>query len=192
VGLTARGTLAAMAGRSFLGLAVAASLLTLSPATALGATRPDPDSPAGVEYELPLERARERAAGGNDGAAPGRGSRPGGGAGGGAAPLFGAGVGPPGRGEGSDAAGGGGADGRSGVGRGRERAAAGDDGARGPSPGSSSSDRPGAEGPPGLAASAGADGASGTLATGGIVLGVLLAAGMLGLLLRRTFRSGQA
>ena len=47
----------------------------------------DPDSPAGIEYELPLDRAREEAGGGTGG---GTGTDAGGTAG--AAPLFGEGV----------------------------------------------------------------------------------------------------
>ena len=58
-------------------------------ATAQDSTRPDPDSPAGVEYQLPLERAREDAAkGGVD--EPSRKEADGSTG----APLFGAGVEP--------------------------------------------------------------------------------------------------
>jgi hypothetical protein len=58
------------------------------PAAAAAQERPklDPDSPAGVEYQLPLDRAREEAAGEAKGG-PGEGKR---------APLFGSGVTKPG------------------------------------------------------------------------------------------------
>lgn len=64
--------------------ALALSLALATPATAQDDPQVDPDSPAGTEYQLPTDRAREEAGGGGA-------SRTGGGAGG-EAPLFGAGV----------------------------------------------------------------------------------------------------
>jgi hypothetical protein len=118
--VTARGTACTLLGLVALALPVptaAAELATSAPPPATSATstpppaaaqmeRAAPDSPAGVEYALPLDRAREDAA-----SRPRRGS--------GAAPLFGAGVGPPG-GAGGEAGGSGGApggDGREVAGR---------------------------------------------------------------------------
>lgn len=70
--------------------AVLVAACVVLPATAQGQAgqSPDPDSPAGVEYQLPLEQARKNAAGQGNGE-PRRG---GSGEGGWAAPLFGAGI----------------------------------------------------------------------------------------------------
>src|SRR5687767_15112379 len=69
--------------------AVPIAILALAPAAAQGQAgkRPDPNSPAGVEYQLPLDQARQNAAG--DGASTrekGSNDRPA------SAPLFGAGI----------------------------------------------------------------------------------------------------
>jgi hypothetical protein len=65
--------------------ALALSLALIEPAAAIDAPQVDPDSPAGTEYQLPTDRAREEASGGGP-------SRSGGTTG--QAPLFGAGVEP--------------------------------------------------------------------------------------------------
>ena len=63
-------------------LIVTCALCFAAPAVAQELPKVDPDSPAGVEYQLPLDRAREEAAGEGKGA-------PGGAEG---APLFGSGI----------------------------------------------------------------------------------------------------
>jgi len=72
--------------------ALIAALVLPAAAVAQSSDRPNPDSPAGVEYELPLDRAREKAAG-DDGPRR-RGSRGTERGRGGSAPLFGEGIGP--------------------------------------------------------------------------------------------------
>ncbi len=59
--------------------------LALAPGAAAQAPQVDPGSPAGIEYQLPVDRAREEAQGGSSG---------GGASAAGEAPLFGAGVEP--------------------------------------------------------------------------------------------------
>lgn len=72
--------------------AILVAVFAVLPTAAAGQAgqRPDPDSPAGVEYQLPLEQARKNAARGDDGG----GKRAGGGdpARRAAGPLFGAGI----------------------------------------------------------------------------------------------------
>ena len=76
-------------------LAVVAALASAAPAAPAQGDAPqvDPDSPAGTEYQLPLDRAREEAGAGRGG---GTGGGTGGSSGGsaGEAPLFGEGVEP--------------------------------------------------------------------------------------------------
>lgn len=129
----------------------------------------DPDSPAGVEYELPLEQARKNAkGGGKDGST--RGDRA---AGGGGASLFGAGIVP------VKAS-------RSGVAEQRNLALG------APSRDSDSGGRGGPDGAPDGATvtrstlgAPDADEGSAALRIAGIALAVLLVGGLLGLLLRR-------
>lgn len=162
------------------GFAIACALLAASaaPATAQERVQLDPDSPAGVEYQLPLDRARLEAA-------PSRGaSRPSsGGDGGSGVPLFGAGIAPGGS-QSSEALG---EDrpadeGSAGGGQESEDAAAGGGGARG-------TGGPGEQGgsPSSLSTTtAGEGGGDSTgLILGAIALGVVAVGGGLGLALRR-------
>lgn len=183
-----------MRWRSVLVLALTAGIAVPAATSAQDGSRPDPDSPAGVEYQLPLDRAREEAAGRE------RDRRRGTGEGGGSAPLFGAGIEPPNEvGESREPAGGeglsSGGDGDGGNGGGRDD---GRDGIEGESlarddSGSGDGIRPAREGgspedPPGAQSSSAADGGgSGSLVTIGIALGVLLLGAGLGLALRRGF-----
>jgi hypothetical protein len=165
-------------------IATTTAICILSPAAAQGqVSRPDPNSPAGVEYQLPLDQARKNAAGQGD-AKPTRGR-------GGAAskaPLFGAGIktasaGRDGRG-GSSASGGSGAS-SSGEARDGSRAASGSSGGSdegGPVGGSLGSSQPDVRKSAVVAESG--DGL-GTLRIVGIAFGVLLLGGLLGLGLRR-------
>ncbi len=82
---------ATMFRRGPINFAVACALLAPSAAAAQEGVQVDPDSPAGVEYKLPLEQARRDAAPGAAGG--GVGPRSGGGSGG-PAPLFGTGITP--------------------------------------------------------------------------------------------------
>lgn len=157
---------------------VVAALALIVPAGAAAQerARPDPDSPAGVEYQLPLDRAREEASGPGPGAkdAP---RSPGEGAESGASPLFGEGISPAG-GEQPDSG-------------------SADDGTRGGGPDGDRADS-------GVGAGSGADEAQPALAqtsaeasgSGGatialIALGVLLVGGLAGLGLRRGMRTGR-
>jgi len=83
--------LAAMRRHASLSSCVLLACLLLAPgASAQGGVddpQVDPDSPAGTEYELPIDRARDRARGGGSGGSGGTS-----GAAGGQAPLFGEGV----------------------------------------------------------------------------------------------------
>ena len=163
-----------MVGR---GISVILVVYLLVPAGAAAQSdRPDPDSPAGVEYELPLDQTRKdlsdngkepESGGGENGASPGSS-----GAGGddGAAPLFGAGIS-------------------------RETASGVEDGGQNPSSGDQTEPGTGGGGPSAgdeqrdsdptvTKASAGDDGSTGLLLPGLVVL-VILAGGAMGLLLRR-------
>jgi len=166
-----------------------AALVLPTAASAQSSVRPDPDSPAGVEYELPLDRARERATG-DDGPRR-RGSRGNERGPAGSAPLFGEGIGPsrggdsggdpggPGDAPGSDSgssSGGGSADGDGPSGGGGSGLRGLEGNGRGGTPGAST-------------ATTGAQankGGSDLGPTAAIVAAVLLAAGALGLFLRRT------
>jgi hypothetical protein len=168
-------------------LALTAGIAVPAATSAQDGSRPDPDSPAGVEYQLPLDRAREEAAGRE------RDRRRGTGEGGGSAPLFGAGIEPPDEvGEGREPAGGEGlssggdddGDGRDGIegeSLARDESGSGD-GIRPSREGGSPEDPPGAQ-----SSSAAEGGGSGTPVTVGIALGVLLLGAGLGLALRRGF-----
>lgn len=123
----------------------------------------DPDSPAGTEYQLPLDRAREAAGGGG---ASGSGGGSAGGAASGEAPLFGAGVE---RAESRSAR-----DGRA-------------TGSAGTSTGSAEAADRGAITPPAVRAQAPSpdDGGGALLAVGAGAGGVLLLGGLAGMLWRR-------
>jgi len=147
---------------------IACALVVPSGATAQEPVQVDPDSPAGVEYQLPLEQARRDAAPGGGG---GRRTRSGGGSGA-PVPLFGAGI----TRDGSQS--GGGADGNRG---GAEQS--GDRGDRGAS---------GADGGEATGSRAGPaenGGGSSGLFLGGIAVAVLVLGGALGLALRRGLRT---
>ena len=161
-----------------------AILLLLPPVVAHGQVgkRPDPNSPAGVEYQLPLEQARTNAIGSRDGPGSGRGDRNG------VAPLFGAGivalkaadraaVEPPG-GENSQ-----GRAARDAVGGGAGRSEVGGDGRH-------SGDPP--EGPGALKQSAlSSDGGSAPLQIAGMAVAVLLLGAVMGIFLRRGLRPSE-
>ena len=157
--------------------ALCSLLLPLS-AYAQNGKRPDPDSPAGVEYQLPLDQARKNATGG-DGGPPGGSDRDRGG--GGTPRLFGAGI--------VAAKAGGSTDGGGSAASGDATAGEGDAaGAR-----SAGRDEEGGEAPaPDLTRSAlqapDEGGGSTGLQIAGIVLAVLLLGVLTGLLLRRSLR----
>ncbi len=180
-------TLETMLRRGALHFAVVCALVAPSAAAAQEAARPDPDSPAGVEYQLPLDRARDEASGpkGPGGGGPKRGegksdSPP---------PLFGEGIAPEAGSssgeQGSDSA----DDGSpSGVGDGgRDADGAGANGDRADAgladSGASDAGAGEADGQPSVAQSS--TGSGSDLAIPGIALGVLLMGGLLGLALRR-------
>ena len=160
------------------------------PAGAAAQDRPDPDSPAGVEYELPLDQTRKDLSddgpgGGEAGSGGGGGERGSGGGGGnaddggsggsGPAPLFGAGISRKASSGGSQS--GGGAGPKRGEGsKTREQQSA--DGG-----GDASTDSDGSE--PAVVQAGTADGGSTGLLIPGLVLLVVLAGGAMGLLLRR-------
>lgn len=190
-----RRTTAGAAAALVLALLVGVAAL-LAPSMALAQQQPDPNSPAGVEYALPLDQARDQAREKK----PGKGKRGQRGAGK-AAPLFGAGISKGGSGaagsdqSNADAAPGGGSAGGS----------AGDDASARAGSKGSQPDGPGADGSDGSGAQAGKSGApnagrtaasvgDGGSQTGlllGVVAGVLLLGGLLGAGLRRGFgRSG--
>jgi len=179
--------------RRFLPLIVGVLLIALAASSPhVQAAVPDPDSPAGVEYALPLDQARRDAR--RD-----QGSKRGGRDGGSgdarnvATPLFGAGIS---KGGGGGGAGGTGTDSGAGSGqgaagssgRGGAKRGSGGKGARGHGQGSSGGDR----GSAGSRAAKGTNVASvdggGSSKTGmlvAVVAGVLLLGAMLGLALRR-------
>lgn len=164
--------------------ALLVAIALLAPPYAHG-QRLDPDSPAGVEYELPLERAREEASrpagDGPGGATKGGGSSPS--QGDGAAPLFGAGI-ENGLGRGGGGGGAGGSDPTASARDGGVPARDGDVPGRGASgPGAPSGGEPARASSTDIASSA-ADGGSGALTTGAIAVGVLLLGGLLGLALK--------
>ncbi len=182
-----RRTTAGAAAALVLALLVGVAAL-LAPSMALAQQQPDPNSPAGVEYALPLDQARDQARQKK----PGKGKRGQRGAGK-AAPLFGAGISKGGSGaagsdqSNADAAPGGGSAGGS----------AGDDASARAGSKGSQPDGPGAQagksGAPnaGRTAASVGDGGSQTGLLLGVVAGVLLLGGLLGAGLRRGFgRSG--
>ena len=162
-----------MVGR---GISVILVVYLLVPAGAAAQSdRPDPDSPAGVEYELPLDQTRKdlsengkepESGGGGNGGSPGSA----GGGDGGAAPLFGAGIS-------------------------REAASGGEDGGQNPSSDDRTEPGTGGGGPsagdeqrdsdPAVTKASTGDGGSTGLLLPGLVLLVILAGGAMGLLLRR-------
>jgi len=153
----------------------ACALLAPSAASAQEPVRVDPDSPAGVEYKLPLDQARRD----GDGAQSGGGSRD-------PAPLFGAGI----TRDGSQPGGGGGED--ASRGDGEESEDSGDSGA--PSAGGGEGAGPGAtDSRPSFSAAVPASGGSWTgLTLGGIALAVVVVGTGLGLGLRRGLRTTPA
>ena len=164
---------------------IAATCFLLLPAAAHGqGKRPDPNSPAGFEYQLPLEEARKKGGGGG-GDEPGpAGARRGGDR---AAPLFGAGIAAAPTGGDSAADGDGGAGtGATGDGAATQSAGAGstdDAGSRKSGDGSDAPKVAQASLP-----SPDDGGGSPTLWIAGIALAVLLLGALLGLFLRRGFR----
>ena len=164
-------------GRGAIHLVIACALVAPPAAGAQEPVQVDPDSPAGVEYQLPLDQARsDGAAGGGGGSGPGSG-----GGSGGPVPLFGAGIAR----DGSQSSGGGGEaapDGgiRGGAGQSGDRA---DRGATGAGGGDGA----------GSGAVATGDGGGWTgLILGGIALAVVVLGGALGLALRRGLRTTPA
>ena len=158
-------------------IALCAICSLLLPVTAQGQTgaRLDPGSPAGVEYELPLEQARKNAAGGGGDGPGSEGDRAGGG---GDGSLFGAGIVPVKR--SVDAQDGGDGDGMQG---GLASEGASDGGGRDAQEGSSGGTiKRSALGAPDE------DEGSAALRIAGIALAVLLVGGLLGLALRRGLR----
>jgi hypothetical protein len=146
---------------------LAGSCILAATAQPVSGQRPDPDSPAGVEYQVPLDRARDEASGGDapTGRPEARSSAEGETAA--ADQLFGAGIQP-----------------RSGSSDAPRGEATGEQGR------SSEAERPGpGAAPAGSARTAASiaadDGGSTTALTIGIVLAVLLAGGTAGLALRR-------
>jgi hypothetical protein len=141
-------------------VAALVSCVVAPPAVAQAATQVDPDSPAGVEYQLPLDRARQESA---TSKAKGESGSPG------RAPLFGAGVEP--------------------VGKGPAKSETGRGSAGRPGDGSRSfAPVPGAEGSPvvrpGVAQAGRESAPAGLLLGGGAAVLLLLSAGV-GLLVRR-------
>ena len=163
-----------MVGR---GISVILAVHLLVPAGAVAQSEgPDPDSPAGVEYELPLDQTRKDlsdggkgpgSGGGDNGASPGS---AGGDGDDGAAPLFGAGIS-------------------------REAASGGEGGGQNPSDGGRTKSGTEAGGPsadgeqgdsdPAVTKASTGDGGFTGLLLPGLVLLVILAGGAMGLLLRR-------
>lgn len=181
-------TLETMLRRGALHFVVVCALVMPSAAAAQEAAQPDPDSPAGVEYQLPLERARDKASGpkGPGGGEPKRGASeadpP---------PLFGEGIAPEAGSssgeQGSDSA----DDGSpSGVGPGDGGRAADGAGAKGDRADSGRADSVASEAGAGKAdgqrsLAQSSTGLGSDLAIPGIALGVLLMGGLLGLAMRR-------
>jgi len=175
--------------------ALAATLALAVPSVAAAQHSPDPDSPAGVEYALPLDRARDQARekkkerGREGDRKQGSAKKP--------APLFGAGITKDGTsgGAGSDqsnanGAPGGGSSGQNGSGGSGSKGSASD--GTGADEGNGAQANAGKNGAAnnGTAASVG-DGGSQTGLLLGVVAGVLLLGGLLGAGLRRGFgRSG--
>jgi len=152
-------------------LGLACALVLPGVGSAQDAPRPDPDSPAGVEYKLPLDQARRDAA-------PDRDPARGGGAASDPAPLFGAGITP----QGGPASGS----------NGRGSSAGGPDLASKDTPEGDRAAPSAQTGPQAgrvtakVAPAAAADGGGGTdLTLGAIALAVVLSGLGLGLLLRR-------
>lgn len=152
--------------------------LAIAPASHAQESPVDPDSPAGVQYQLPLDQARKDAAGGDAGGHRSEAPRSG------PAPLFGAGIvavksdrsSGGGRAAGAEARGS-----RDGEAGGGARASGGDRGADDGS-GSDAKVTQAATGSPDP------DGGSATWTVAAIVLAVLAAGTLLGLLLRRVLR----
>lgn len=175
--------------------AVACALAAPSTGAAREPAQLDPDSPAGVEYELPLDQARRDAApdagGGAGGGGPGAGPRSGSE---GPAPLFGTGItrkaSPSGGGQATADE----AERRRQVVKSPERASgdSGDPGAAGAGGEDAACPRAG-DSAPCLGSTAATDGGSSTdLILGGIALAVVVTGGVLGLALRRGLKTAPA
>lgn len=177
----------------FTGLAAALALAV--PSSAAAQRAPDPNSPAGVEYALPLDQAREQARGKKQ-QKKGRGGNQGQQGGKGTAPLFGEGITKGVSDTGADGAGSDQANGD--IVPGAAGSAGNGSGGSGSKGSGSGSNGSGADGKNGSKAQAGENGANRTAAsvadggsqTGlllGVVAGVLLLGGLLGLGLRLGF-----
>ncbi len=191
--------LAMMFRRGTIHFVVACALVAPSAAVAQEPAQVDPDSPAGVEYKLPLDQARRDAAPDPGGGGRGGGPRSGGGGGpqsgggsGDPAPLFGAGITRVGA-QGSDGGNEAMAD-ASDRGGGQESADSDDSGAAGVGGGDAAGPGAGESGRSfsTTAASAADSGGSTGLVLGGIALAVVVVGGALGLALRRGLRTTAA
>lgn len=172
--------------RGTIHFAVACALVAPPAATAQEPVQLDPDSPAGVEYQLPLDQARRDAAPDAGGGGGGGGSGPDGGSGVIPAPLFGAGITPEGPQDGDG--GGRGAEATAGDatrGGGEDSKGRGDRGAAGSGRGDAAGPGAGQSTPSFSTAAAEDGGASTGLTLGGIALAVVVVGGALGLVLRR-------
>lgn len=175
--------------RGTIHFAVACALVAPSAAAAQEPVQLDPDSPAGVEYQLPLDQARRDAAPDAGGGGP----RSDGGSGG-PAPLFGAGIAPDGSQDGDAGGGDGTADDRDATADDRKRSVGeqsrGSDDSGAPGAGGGDAAGPGAsQSAPSFSATADGGGASNGLTLGGIALAVVVVGGGLGLALRRGLRT---
>jgi len=170
---------------------VVCALVAPSAAVAQEPVQVDPDSPAGVEYKLPLDQARRDAAPDAGGGGRGGGPRSGGGSGD-PAPLFGAGITRVGA-QGSDGGNEAMADASDRSG-GQESADSDDSGAAGVGGGDAAGPGAGESGRSfsTTAASAADGGGSTGLVLGGIALAVVVVGGALGLALRRGLRTTAA
>ncbi len=177
----------AMFRRGPIYLVGACALLAPPAAVAQEGVQVDPDSPAGVEYKLPLEQARRDAAPGAGGS--GVGPRSGGGSGG-PAPLFGAGITRAGSQGGNDDGAGATPDGSDRVG-GEQSEDRDDRGVTGAGGRDLASLGAGESGPSSGAAAEDGGGSTG-LTLGGIALAVVVIGGALGLALRRGLRTTPA
>ena len=191
--------LAMMFRRGTIHFVVVCALVAPSAAAAQEPVQVDPDSPAGVEYKLPLDQARRDAAPDAGGGGRGGGPRSGGGGGprsgggsGDPAPLFGAGITRDGS-QGSDGGNEAMADASDRSG-GQESADSDDSGAAGVGGGDAAGPGAGESGRSlsTTAASAADSGGSTGLVLGGIALAVVVVGGALGLALRRGLRTTAA
>jgi len=172
------------------GFAVTCSLLLPGVAQAQDPARPDPDSPAGVEYQLPLDQARRDAAPDPGGGGGGAGGGPPGGGSAEPTPLFGAGITPDRSQSGGEAIADADVGERPGDERSGDRADRAAAGAGGPDARSPGAGEPAKSFSTTAAAADG--GGSTALTLGGIALAVVVLGGALGLALRRGLGSASA